>query len=133
MGASFQVPVCSDCYCVFCADFRFCRRSGSGLAVPRIAGVNALHSILEAFPAQINIYFANILHNRNELMIMEHSLGFFGESATMQSHDNYDKEVDVLVVGSGAGALTAAVVARQEGCAEVLVVEKSDRSEERRV
>lgn len=60
-------------------------------------------------------------------MIMGHSLGFFGESATMQSHDNYDKEVDVLVVGSGAGALTAAVVARQEGCAEVLVVEKSDR------
>ena len=45
----------------------------------------------------------------------------------MQSHDNYDKEVDVLVVGSGAGALTAALVARLEGCGEVLVVEKSDR------
>ncbi|HET8708066.1 MAG TPA: FAD-binding protein [Pseudomonadales bacterium] len=45
----------------------------------------------------------------------------------MQSKASFDKEVDVLVVGSGAGALTAAVVASLEGCGEVLVIEKSDK------
>lgn len=45
----------------------------------------------------------------------------------MQSKANFDKEVDVLVIGSGAGAMTAAVVASIEGCKEVLVVEKSDK------
>ncbi len=45
----------------------------------------------------------------------------------MQSNNKFDKEVDVLVVGSGAGALTAAIVAEKEGCKDVLVVEKSDR------
>lgn len=45
----------------------------------------------------------------------------------MQSNNKFDKEVDVLVVGSGAGALTAAIVAQREGCKEVLVVEKSEK------
>ncbi|HCB41334.1 MAG TPA: 3-oxosteroid 1-dehydrogenase, partial [Gammaproteobacteria bacterium] len=47
--------------------------------------------------------------------------------SAVESQDNsqFDQEVDVLVVGSGAGALTAAVVARVEGCKDVLVVEKS--------
>ncbi|MCG8669139.1 MAG: FAD-binding protein [Pseudomonadales bacterium] len=45
----------------------------------------------------------------------------------MPSNHNYDREVDVLVVGSGAGALTAALVAKHEGAKEVLVAEKSDR------
>lgn len=45
----------------------------------------------------------------------------------MQSNNKFDKEVDVLVVGSGAGALTAAIVAQREGCKDVLVVEKSDK------
>ncbi len=45
----------------------------------------------------------------------------------MQANNKYDKEVDVLVVGSGAGALTAAIVAKKEGCGDVLVVEKSDQ------
>ncbi len=44
----------------------------------------------------------------------------------MQSQANFDQEVDVLVVGSGAGALTAAVAAHIEGCKNVLVVEKSE-------
>lgn len=43
-----------------------------------------------------------------------------------QKQQGFDKEVDVLVIGSGAGALTAAVVARIEGAQDVLVVEKSD-------
>lgn len=42
-------------------------------------------------------------------------------------NDKFDKEVDVLVIGSGAGAMTAAVVASVEGCRDVLVVEKSDK------
>ncbi|RLU01197.1 MAG: FAD-dependent oxidoreductase [Ketobacter sp.] len=46
---------------------------------------------------------------------------------TVQENGPFDQEVDVLVVGSGAGALTAAVVARNEGCKQVLVVEKSDQ------
>ena len=45
----------------------------------------------------------------------------------MQPKVDFDQEVDVLVVGSGAGALTAAVVAHNEGCKNVLVVEKSDQ------
>ena len=45
----------------------------------------------------------------------------------MQSNNKFDKEVDVLVVGSGAGAMTAAVVASLEGCKDVLVLEKSDK------
>lgn len=45
----------------------------------------------------------------------------------MQSKTNFDKEVDVLVIGSGAGAMTAAVVASVEGCKDVLVVEKSEK------
>jgi 3-oxosteroid 1-dehydrogenase len=49
------------------------------------------------------------------------------ESSDMQSNNKFDKEVDVLVVGSGAGALTAAIVAQREGCKDVLVVEKSDK------
>ena len=45
----------------------------------------------------------------------------------MQSNAKFDKDVDVLVIGSGAGALTAAVVASAEGIKDVLVVEKSDK------
>jgi len=45
----------------------------------------------------------------------------------MQSKAGFDKELDVLVVGSGAGALTAAVVAHLEGCKDVLVIEKSEK------
>ncbi len=37
----------------------------------------------------------------------------------------WDKEVDVLVVGSGAGGLLAALVAAHDG-ADVLIVEKGD-------
>lgn len=44
----------------------------------------------------------------------------------MSAKLQFDREVDVLVVGSGAGALTAAAVARNEGADRVLVVEKSD-------
>jgi len=45
----------------------------------------------------------------------------------MPTHSPFDHEVDVLIIGSGAGALTAALTARLEGCDEVLVVEKSNR------
>lgn len=45
----------------------------------------------------------------------------------MQSQSNFDREVDVLVVGSGAGSMTAALVASLEGCKKVLVVEKGNR------
>lgn len=44
-----------------------------------------------------------------------------------QPVSEFDKEVDVLVIGSGAGSMTAAVVASVEGCKDVLVVEKSDQ------
>lgn len=44
-----------------------------------------------------------------------------------KANKGYDQEVDVLVVGSGAGALTAAIVARLEGAEKVLVVEKSNQ------
>ena len=37
-----------------------------------------------------------------------------------------EKEVDILVVGTGAGGLTAAITAHEHG-ADVLVVEKSDK------
>ncbi len=45
----------------------------------------------------------------------------------MQTQPPFEHEVDVLVVGSGAGAMTAALVASLEGCGEVLMVEKGDR------
>jgi 3-oxosteroid 1-dehydrogenase len=45
----------------------------------------------------------------------------------MASSAPFDKDVDVLVVGSGAGALTAALVAHNEGLKQVLVVEKSNQ------
>ncbi|MCG8315332.1 MAG: FAD-dependent oxidoreductase [Pseudomonadales bacterium] len=48
-------------------------------------------------------------------------------SSGNKDKNSYDKEVDVLVIGSGAGALTAALVAKLEGAKQVLVVEKSDR------
>jgi succinate dehydrogenase/fumarate reductase flavoprotein subunit len=38
----------------------------------------------------------------------------------------WDKEVDVLVVGGGAGGMSAAITAQAEGCS-VLLVEKTDR------
>lgn len=43
------------------------------------------------------------------------------------STEPFDKEVDVLIVGSGAGALTTAVVASKEGAKDVLIIEKSDQ------
>lgn len=45
----------------------------------------------------------------------------------MQSNTPFDHEVDVLIIGSGAGAMTAALVANMEGCEQVLVVEKGNR------
>lgn len=39
----------------------------------------------------------------------------------------WDKEVDVLVVGSGKGALTGALCSKAMGASDVLVVEKADR------
>ncbi len=50
-----------------------------------------------------------------------------GNPQASQANGPFDQEVDLLVVGSGAGALTSAVVASIEGCKQVLVVEKSDR------
>ena len=44
-----------------------------------------------------------------------------------QPRQGYDQDVDVLVIGSGAGALTAAIVARLEGAKKVVVVEKSEK------
>lgn len=44
-----------------------------------------------------------------------------------QPQQGYDQDVDVLVIGSGAGALTAAIVARLEGAKKVVVVEKSEK------
>lgn len=38
---------------------------------------------------------------------------------------NWDYETDVLVVGSGAGALTAALGAKEQG-ADVMVIEKTE-------
>jgi 3-oxosteroid 1-dehydrogenase len=43
-----------------------------------------------------------------------------------EAHGNWDQEVDILVVGSGAGGLTAAIVAADRN-ARVLVIEKSDK------
>ena len=44
------------------------------------------------------------------------------------SNDNWDHSADIVVVGSGAGALTAALVAAIDG-ASVLIVEKCRRLE----
>ena len=41
------------------------------------------------------------------------------------SNDNWDHSADIVVVGSGAGALTAALVAAIDG-ASVLIVEKGE-------
>jgi 3-oxosteroid 1-dehydrogenase len=41
------------------------------------------------------------------------------------SEESWDKSVDVLVVGSGNGGLTAALCAHEMGAGEVLVIEKS--------
>ncbi|CBL43841.1 conserved hypothetical protein [gamma proteobacterium HdN1] len=49
------------------------------------------------------------------------------ESAGGRFDKGFDKEVDVLVIGSGAGALTAAVTASVEGLRDILVVEKSEK------
>ncbi len=45
----------------------------------------------------------------------------------MKTPSHFDHEVDVLVIGSGAGAMTAALVASLEGCQQVLMVEKGNR------
>lgn len=42
-------------------------------------------------------------------------------------HEDADREVDVVVIGSGNGALTAAIAAYDKGAKEVLVIEKSAR------
>ena len=39
--------------------------------------------------------------------------------------ENWDKKCDVLVVGSGAGALTSAITAHDQGL-DVYIIEKSD-------
>lgn len=49
------------------------------------------------------------------------------QAQTRIEQQPFDQEVDVLVIGSGAGALTAALTASLEGCKQVLVVEKSDK------
>lgn len=41
--------------------------------------------------------------------------------------ESWDKDVDVLVVGSGKGALTGALCSHEMGAGEVLVVEKGDK------
>ncbi|MBW2274244.1 MAG: FAD-dependent oxidoreductase [Deltaproteobacteria bacterium] len=45
---------------------------------------------------------------------------------TAASQEDWDHSVDLLVVGSGAGAMTAGIVAHDRG-ADVLLIEKSDR------
>jgi 3-oxosteroid 1-dehydrogenase len=49
-----------------------------------------------------------------------------GQQMSGQQTGSWDQTVDLLVVGSGAGALAAAVVGRDRG-GEVLVIEKTDR------
>jgi len=44
----------------------------------------------------------------------------------MSANTSWDETVDLLVVGSGAGAMTAAITAAERG-GKVLVIEKSDR------
>ncbi len=39
----------------------------------------------------------------------------------------WDVETDVLVIGSGKGAMAAAVSAYEMGCRDVLLVEKADK------
>ena len=43
------------------------------------------------------------------------------------SGDNFDREVDVLVVGTGNGGLTAAVCNYEMGTKDILVIEKADK------
>ena len=43
------------------------------------------------------------------------------------SNTQWDFETDVLVVGSGKGALTAALSAYEMGCTDVLVIEKDEK------
>ena len=43
------------------------------------------------------------------------------------SDDNFDREVDVLVVGTGNGGLTAAVCNYEMGTKDILVIEKADK------
>lgn len=45
----------------------------------------------------------------------------------MSQNDNWDYTVDVLVVGSGNGAMTAALCCYEMGSKDVLVVEKADK------
>ena len=40
--------------------------------------------------------------------------------------EDFDKSIDVLVVGSGCGGLTSALTAKISGASEVLVIEKSN-------
>ena len=40
---------------------------------------------------------------------------------------NWDKSVDILVVGSGNGALTTALCSHEMGVKDVLVIEKEDQ------
>lgn len=43
------------------------------------------------------------------------------------SQMNWDREVDVLVVGTGNGGLTAAVCNWEMGTKDVLIIEKQDK------
>ena len=45
----------------------------------------------------------------------------------MVAGGNWDHEVDVLVVGSGNGGMTAALCANDMGAGDVLLIEKSDK------
>ena len=45
----------------------------------------------------------------------------------MMSGEHYDREVDVLVVGTGNGGLTAAICNYEMGSPDVLIIEKSDK------
>src|SRR3977135_768357 len=47
-----------------------------------------------------------------------------GQSAEAADAINWDREVDVVVIGAGAGGLVAAIAAREKG-ASVLIVEKN--------
>ena len=43
----------------------------------------------------------------------------------MAEHGNWDREVDVVVLGSGGAAMTAAIAAHDFGAREVVILEKS--------